>query len=291
MVDGYYGDEFKFKSAHMKKLQTLLAIAVGGAFINFSLPVSAQPAKPGYATVIRVKGEASYSLDDGAHKYPLIAGKYLEPGASIYTGADGLVDIILGKAIELPQAKWVPERVSLSVDSPVRGLVTYRPSVEQNTVRVMPSSTVVIDKLTTTSSGADTVSDTELDLKKGSIYASVKKLSPAAQYLVKTPTGIAGVRGTQFSITLNDDGTIKSVVVYRTLNDDGLVLAVTSASGATQTYMIKDGEIWEPGNPNPMPITPGLRSLLRDVFAALRTPYFQLVSYDYDRTQFLESSD
>jgi hypothetical protein len=275
----------------MKKLQTLLAIAMGGALLNFGLTASAQPAKPGYATIIRVKGEASYSLDDGAHKFPLIAGKFLEAGASIYTGADGLVDVILGKAIDLPQATWVPERVSLAPDSPVRGLVTYRPSEEQNVVRLMPGSILVIDKLTTVSSGADTVSDTELDLKKGGIYASVKKLSPAAQYLVKTPTGIAGVRGTQFSILLNDDGTIKSVVVFRTIGDDGLVLAVTSASGATATYMIGSGEAWEPGNPNPVPITPQLRTILQAIFSALRTPYFGLVSFDYDRTQCQESTD
>ncbi len=275
----------------MKKLQALLAIAMGGVLMNMGLTASAQPAKPGYATVIRVKGEASYSLDDGAHKFPLIAGKFLEAGASIYTGADGMADVILGKAIDLPQAKWVPERVSLSVDSPVRGLTTYRPSAEQNVVRLMSSTTLVIDKLTTTSSGADTVSDTELDLKKGGIYASVKKLSPAAQYLVKTPTGIAGVRGTQFSISLNDDGTIKSVVVYRTMNDDGLVLAVTSAGGATQTYLIKDGEIWPSGDPNPVPITPELRHMLQEIFAMFRTPFYQRVSYDYDRTQSRESSD
>ena len=275
----------------MKKLQTLLAIAMGGALMNLSLTASAQPAKPGYATVIRVQGEASYSLDDGAHKFPLLAGKFLESGASIYTGSDGTVDVILGKAIDLPQAKWVPERVSLAVDSPVRGLVTYRPSQEQNVVRIMPKSTLVIDKLTTVSAGADTVSDTELDLKKGSIYASVKKLSPAAQYLVKTPTGIAGVRGTQFSISLNEDGTIKSVVVYQTHDDQGLVLAITSASGATQTFLIQDGQIYEGGSSNPVPITPQLRDFLHDIFAALRTPYFQVVSFDYDRTQCQESTD
>jgi ferric-dicitrate binding protein FerR (iron transport regulator) len=169
--------------------------------------------------------------------------------------------------------------------------VTYRPSEEQNVVRLMPDSTLVIDKLTTVSSGADTVSDTELDLKKGGIYASVKKLSPAAQYLVKTPTGIAGVRGTQFSISLNDDGTIKNVTVFRTVGDDGLVLAVTSAGGATQTYMIGSGEVWEPGNPNPVPITPQLKGLLQAIFSALRTPYYGIVSYDYDRTQCRESTD
>jgi hypothetical protein len=275
----------------MKKLQSLLAIAVGSALLNAGFTASAQPAKPGYATVIRVKGTASYSLDDGAHQYPLVPGKFLEAGATIYTGSDGVVDVILGKSIDLPQAKWVPERISLAVDSPVRGLVSYKPSAEQNAVRVMMNSAMTIDKLTTVSSGADTVSDTELDLKKGSIYASVKKLSPAAQYLVKTPTGIAGVRGTEFAITLNEDGSIQSVQVFRTVNDDGLVLAITSAAGTTQTYLIKDDEMWQPGDANPVPIPAELHRFLSAIFPSLRTPYFQLVSYDYDRTQTTESSD
>lgn len=273
----------------MKKLQTLLAIAMSGALIGLS--ASAQPAKPGYATVIRVKGTASYSLDGGAHKHPLLPGQFLESGAGIYTGDDGVVDVVLGRAQNLPQAAWAPDRISYAVDSPVRGLVSYQPSVEQNVVRVLSSSTLVIDKLTTVSSGVDTVSDTELDLKKGGIYASVKKLSPAAQYLVKTPTGIAGVRGTQFSITLNDDGTIKDVAVYQTKNDDGLVLAVTDGSGSTETYLIKAGEIWQPGIPNPVPITPQLHTILQTVFDALRTPYYQEVNFDHKHHKHHESDD
>jgi len=275
----------------MKKLQTLLAIALGGAFLNAGISASAQPTAPGYATVIRVKGTASYSLDGGTTRYPLVQGKFLEAGSIIYTGDDGVVDIVLGKAIDLPQASWVPRRISLAVDSPVRGYVTYRPSSEQNAVRIMSDSALGIDKLTTTSSGADTVSDTELDLKKGGIYASVKKLSPAAQYLIKTPTGIAGVRGTEFALILNPDGSIKSCAVYKTLNDDGLVLAITPANGPTQTYLIKDGEIWEAGNPNPVPFGPELRAILQTVITALRTPYLAVVSFDYDHTCFLESSD
>jgi hypothetical protein len=275
----------------MKKLQTLLAVAMGGVLLNVGLPASAQPAKPGYATVVRVRGEVSYSLDNGAHKSPLLAGKYLDPGATIYTEDNGEVDVILGKAIELPQATWAPKRVALAQDSPVRGYESYRPTPEQNVVRLMPHSTLVIDKLTTTSSGADTVSDTELDLKRGTIYASVKKLSPAAQYLVKTPTGIAGVRGTEFAISLNPDGTIKSVQVYRSVNDDGLVLAITSAVGTTQTFVIEQGYMWSPGDANPIPLTAQIRAFLSEVFPIVRSHFFQLIGYDYDRTQFLESSD
>lgn len=275
----------------MKKLQTLLAIAMGGVLLNSGLTASAQPSKPGFATVVRVKGEATYSLDNGATKHPLVAGKFLEAGSIIYTDDDSMVDVILGKALQMPQATWTPQRVSLAADSPVRGLVTYTPSPEQNMVRVMPQSALGIDKLTTTSSGADTVSDTELDLKKGGLFASVKKLSSAAQYVVKTPAGIAGVRGTEFAISLNEDGTIKSIQVYKTHDDEGLAFSVTPASGTPENFLIKDGEMWSPGYTNPMPITPEIRSLLQEVFAALPSTYFQLVSFDYDRTQVRESSD
>lgn len=274
----------------MKKLQTLLTIAMSGVLLNATLSASAQSAKPGYATVIRVKGAASYSLDGGMHKSPLIAGQFLEPGTGIYTGEDGVVDVILGKSLDMPQAAWKPDRISLAADSPVRGMVTYRPSVEQNVVRVMSSSVLYIDKLTTISSGVDTVSDTELDLRKGGIYASVKKLSPAAQYLVKTPTGIAGVRGTQFSITLNDDGTIKDVAVYQTMGDEGLVLAVTEGA-STQTFIIQAGMVWQPGNPNPIPITPQLKNILQSVFNSLRTPYYMEVNFDHDHHHHHESDD
>jgi len=275
----------------MKKLQTLLAIAMSGVLMNAAISASAQPAKPGYATVIRVKGNVTYSLDGGATKYALVPGKFLEPGATIYTGDDGVADVILGKALDLPQASWAPQRVSLAPDSPVRGLVSYHSSAEQNVVRLLAGSTLVIDKLTTTSSGADTVSDTELDLKQGSMYASVKKLSPAAQYLVKTPSGIAGVRGTQFYISLNEDGTIKDVSVYHTHHDEGLVLAVTGAAGTTDTYLIKDGQVWRPGMAAPIPITPEVHTLLQTAFSALATSFYQEATFDRDRTQFLESSD
>lgn len=263
---------------------------MSGVLLNTALSASAQSAKSGYATVIRVKGAASYSLDGGTHKFPLVAGQFLEPGAGIYTGEDGVVDVILGKSLDVPQAAWKPDRISLAADSPVRGMVSYRPSVAQNVVRVMSSSVLYIDKLTTISSGVDTVSDTELDLRKGGIYASVKKLSPAAQYLIKTPTGIAGVRGTQFSITLNDDGTIKDVAVYETTGDDGLVLAVTEGS-STQTFIIQAGQIWQPGNPNPIPITPQLKSILHTVFDSLRTPYYSEVNFNHDHHHHHESDD
>ena len=98
----------------------------------------------------------------------------------------------------MPQAEPVPDRVTLAADSDVRGYVSYKPSAEQNAIRMTGDTVLAIDKLTVSDTGVDSVSDTELDLRQGGIYNSVKKLSGASQYLIKIPNGIAGVRGTLF---------------------------------------------------------------------------------------------
>jgi hypothetical protein len=166
-------------------------------------------------------------------------------------------------------------------------MMTYKPSAEQNVVRVLENSVLVIEKLTTTDTGADTVSDTELNLKKGGIFASVKKLSAAAQYIVKTPTGIAGVRGTQFELVLNDDGSVKMCAVYKTTNADGGLVIVT-APGDPGTNLV-GGQMLENGNPTPIPS--GLMGALQMLSSAVRTIYIEVINYDYDRTKIIESKD
>jgi hypothetical protein len=275
--------------AFMKKFQTLLGTALCGVLLIVGLTASAQPNKPGYATVVRVQGFAQYSLD-GTTWHPLIPGKFLDQGAWIHTGADGIVDVVLAKAIDLPQAKWVPERISLAVDSPVRGMMTYKPSAEQNIVRLLENTTLVIDKLTARSRYDDAVGDTELNLKNGSIYASVKKLNAADQYLVKTPTGIAGVKGTQFFLSLNADGTINTLAVYRVSDpvNGGVLLA---PNGGATTILILAHQMWQPGDVNAVPVPAGLFKVLGLTFDAVRTIYIEVINFDFDHTLQYESSD
>ena len=186
----------------MKNIQTLFSAILCGLVLVFNAPASAQDTKQGVITIVRVQGLASYTLESGSDPkwIPLVAGKILMAGSSIRTGPDAQVDMVLGKNIEMPQARVAPDRVGPAADAPVRGLVTYTPAAEQNTVRMTGETTLKIDKLTISDTGVDMVSDTELDLQKGRIFANVKKLSPASQYLIKIPTGIAGVRGTFFGI-------------------------------------------------------------------------------------------
>jgi hypothetical protein len=273
------------KDPFMKKLQSFLGIALCGIILGVTSTASAETAKAGYATVVRVEGLASYNLGDN-NWHPLVPGKFIPAGSSIRTGENGVVDVVLGRAVEAPQGLLNPSGISLAADSPVRGMIGYKPSVEQNVIRLTPNTLLTIDKLTTTDTGADTVSDTELDLKKGKIYASVKKLSGASQYLIKIPNGIAGVRGTQF--TISADG---ATAVFETRGSDGLVLSLTLPSGETKTYVIDHGHFYEPGSSEPAVIPANIMSILRDIFAALKTIYIESNGFDHDRTQDYMSGD
>ena len=69
-----------------------------------------------------------------------MAGKYLAPGSIIFTKDNAIADIVLGKSVDLPQAKWTPDRITPAPDAPVRGYVTYRPAADQNSIRISPNS-------------------------------------------------------------------------------------------------------------------------------------------------------
>ena len=264
----------------MKIYKSILAAFLCSAIASVAITASAQDTKQGFITVVRIQGIVTYSLGVGQPEHPLVAGKYLSPGSIIFTKQDGIADIVLGKSVELPQAKWAPDRISLAADSPVRGFVTYTPNTDQNAIRISPESTLAIDKLRVADTGADTVSDTELDLKQGKIFASVRKLSGASQYIVKLPSGVAGVRGTLFSISA--DG---SVDCFESTGG-GVILALGLSGGITKTFVIAAGESFNPATGGaPSPLSPEILHVLSNVFKALRTSYFGAVNFNFDHTQ------
>ena len=259
----------------MKHVQTLVVTAICGFVLMLVAGASAQSIQPGVATVVRIVGEARYSLGDGKW-HPLVAGKILAAGAVIQTGHDATVDIILGKKILMPQADPLPDRVSLASDSDVRGYVSYKPSAEQNAVRMTSDTMLAIDKLTVSDTGVDTVSDTELDLRQGRIYCSVKKLSGASQYLIKIPNGIAGVRGTLFVI----DASGKCAVLK-----NSVVLSIIGSDGKPITVVVGEGSQFDPQSGMITPLPAGLNTELDQIITALRTLYWGDVNFTFDRTQ------
>jgi len=255
----------------MKNIQTLFSVVICGLVLACTTVAFAQDTKQGVVTVVRVIGPASYSLESGADAkwIPLVAGKVLMAGSSLRTGPDATVDLVLGKNVEMPQARVAPDRIAPAADAPVRGMIGFTPAAEQNTVRMTGGTTLKIDKLTISDTGVDTVSDTELDLQKGRIFANVKKLSPASQYLIKIPTGIAGVRGTFFGL----DASGWCAVLRHQVD-----LALVGPDGKVVTHTVGEGNQYDPATGQTAPVPQAFLDFLKQVFAASSSTYLNKIS-------------
>mgnify|MGYP001555963011 CR=1 FL=1 len=241
-----------------------VALAVVCGVIFSAVSTFAQDSIQGVATVVRVIGEAQYQLGDGQW-HPLVVGKTLGAGATLRSGTDATVDIVLGRGdIKMPQAAPIPTSVAPGADANIRGLISYKPSVQQNAVRMTGGTVLKIDKLTIADTGVDAVSDTELDLKQGRIFNSVKKLSAASQYLVKIPTGVAGVRGTLFGI-----GADGWVAVYK----DSVLISLIGPNGTPITITVDQGNVFNPQTGQSSPMPADLQNLLRNIIISLQTLY------------------
>jgi hypothetical protein len=194
------------------------ALVVCGIALAMVSSVAAQGVKQGKATVVRVKGKAQYSTGNNEWKQ-LKVNTVLQPGTVIQTAASSTVDIVLGETV-VPSAQ------------PVFGNLSYAPEAEENVVRMSQDSVLAIDKLTVSDTGADVVTETQLDLRMGRIFGSVKKLSAGSSYNVKLPNGIAGIRGTIYAISA--DGVVQVVA-------GSVVVAWVKPDGTTGTQVVPAG--------------------------------------------------
>jgi hypothetical protein len=103
------------------------------------------------------------------------------------------------------------------------------PNADQNIVRLWENTLLSIDKLTCTQTGADGVTETQLNLKAGHIFGMVKKMSAGSRYEVTIPIGVVGIRGTVYDISA--DGVIK-------VRSGSAVLAYVGPGGTQKTQII-----------------------------------------------------
>jgi FecR protein len=257
----------------MKFAQTIVSAVLCGFALMLATQASAQSTKPGYATIVRIQGEARYSPGNNVW-HPLTVGQTLGPGDVIQTATDSKVDLVLGDKISQHIATN-PSRVGLAADSNVRGMTSFKAEAAQNVIQMRGGTVLAIDKLMISATGIDAVSDTELDLRQGTIFGNVKKLSAASQYLIKTPNGIAGVRGTTFIMSANGDITVIS---------GSMVLSVVGANGQTTTVVLGPGEQYNPITGQTTQLTPGELTLLEQTAVETITVTEGVISFANDKT-------
>lgn len=191
------------------------------------------------AKVVRIKGSARYTTGTGSWQ-PLKVGDILLSGTVLQTAADSRVDLILGD----PEANAVQARpgMTLAAAAPAptegSGASGDQPSrVDQNFVRLMENTVLSVDKLAATDAGADIITDTQLDLRAGRIFGTVKKLSGGSKYEIKIPNGVAGIRGTIYEI--DSTGFAK---VYL----EGALALALSFKDEVRTKLVRAGQQYDP---------------------------------------------
>ena len=217
----------------MKETRSLINnLLVCGVVFAMVSTLAAQPVSQGTAKVVRVKGDARYKMG-GNDWQPLKVGDVVKPGTIIQTAAKGYVDFAMGAgsaAMPVPMASPAP-----GYQRPTTGS-SYQPSSEQNMVRVWENTLLSIDKLTITQTGADEVSETQLDLKAGHVFALVKKMSAASKYEIKIPTGVAGIRGSGVDVAA--EGVIK-------VQSGSAVMAYSGPNGTVLTQVVMAGQMFD----------------------------------------------
>ena len=203
-------------------INSLLACGITFAMVS---TLAAQPSDQSSAKVVRLEGKARYKTASNDWQQ-LKVGDIVRPGTIIQTAAKAHVDFALGGgsgSAPIPISNMGPSAQAVSTGS------AYHPSSEQNVVRMWENTLLSFDKLTVTQTGADEVSETQLDLKAGHIFGMVKKMSAASKYEVKIPNGVAGIRGTTYDASA--EGVIK-------VFSGSVVLAYVGPDGAVVTQVI-----------------------------------------------------
>jgi hypothetical protein len=229
----------------MKYIKALVSTVICAFVLTLTSTASAQDAKQGVVTVVRIQGEARYSNGDNVW-HPLKLGATLTANDVVQSGANSTVDLVLAdKAAHVSFQSGAGAGPGGSVNiaglpiKPISGAGQSAP--EQNIIRLQADTVLAIDKFTFSQAGPDTVSDTELNLRQGKIFGNVKKVSAASQYIIKMPTGVAGVRGTSFF--LGSDGSVTTIF-------GSVVVSFVGSNGQPVTGVVSAGESFDPQTGN-----------------------------------------
>ncbi|MBI1839776.1 MAG: FecR domain-containing protein [Verrucomicrobia bacterium] len=133
-----------------------------------SAPGAVQAQSRDIQSLVRsINGPATYSIGKGP-SVPIKPGMRIPAGCTIQSGVGTTLDLFLGRG--------------------------------GGVLRVKEGTIVRLDKLTLSDTGSDVLSETQITLVRGEILGAVNRLPEGATYEVRTPEGLAGVRGARFKI-------------------------------------------------------------------------------------------
>jgi hypothetical protein len=246
-----------------KLMSVLIAVAVT---LCMASTLVAQTVVEGTAKVIRIKGAARYFVGSTTNMpRDLTLGTVLRPGSIIQIGTEqgSYVDLVLSEGTSASVVAGAPQAASYTpyIPTSYSTAIAARPSGEQNVVRVWENTVLAIDKLTNQHTGADVVTDTQLDLRAGHITGNLKKLSAGSHYEIKLPNGVAGVRGSSYDLTA--DGVLQVFV--------GAMIIAWDRAGTIQTQVVSGGNQFDTRTGVMIPISQAALKYFEQILSVIRS--------------------
>jgi hypothetical protein len=169
------------------------------AMTVFATAVLAANTEQGFAKVRYVSGQVTF-LKTGGQWQPVEKNMFLRAGDAVKTGPNSHVDM------------WLANN--------------------NGDIHLEQNSELTLDKLSYTYTGFEMLHDTQLNLRSGVLAGNVNRMSTGSKYEIKTPRGVAGIRGTRYRIAANGDVTVTEGTV---------VISLVMADGSIKTFAIPSG--------------------------------------------------
>ena len=173
----------------MKRVSFTAGLVVAG--LLFAAQANA---RDGQALVQSISGEVK--LLDGSKWLPLQTGQLLKTGAVVKTGAKSRADLFLG--------------------------------VNGSMLRLAANTELKFSRLAVEISPIEPIAKTEMELRSGRVIGNVRKLPMGSSYVIKTPVGVADIKGTVYDINANGELIVLSGKVKYTDRTSGREVLIAS---------------------------------------------------------------
>ncbi len=134
---------------------------------------------------------------------------------------------------------------------------SYSTPARQTVIHLFANTVLGVDKLVATETGAGTVTETELDLRKGHLLGNVKKPGPGSEFRIRYPKGMAAItHGGIFDMTVEDLQEVKQAnkapgeqvhVTFAMTSGTG-VISFTGPDGKPVTVPIQTMQAFDSSN-------------------------------------------
>ena len=174
----------------MKRVSFTAGLVVAGLLFT-----AQANAREGQALVQSISGEVTM-LANGGKWLPLQTGEMLKTGAVVKTGAKSQADLFLG--------------------------------INGSMLRLAANTELKFTRLAIEKSPIEPIAQTEMELRSDRVIGNVRKLPMGSSYVIKTPKGVAKVKGTVYDINADGELIVLSGKVKYTDRANGKEVLIAS---------------------------------------------------------------